>query len=134
MVRIPTLATASKPATTPLREPRRIMKPRKVSPKMQALMGAPEISRTQDLKQIWAHIKQNNLQIGTDKAVRMQDARNSECLHPKTFTTCMIIKLIFFSTLHGNHEQNHLSHLIHANDLITSNIHWLEEVNFINKS
>ncbi|CAN6551740.1 unnamed protein product [Malus baccata var. baccata] len=76
MVRILTLATASKPTTTPLREPRGIMKPREVSPKMQALMGAPEISRTQDLKQIWAHIKQNNLQIGTDKAVRIQDAGN----------------------------------------------------------
>ncbi|TQD85449.1 hypothetical protein C1H46_028972 [Malus baccata] len=63
MVRILTLATASKPTTTPLREPRGIMKPREVSPKMQALMGAPEISRTQDLKQIWAHIKQNNLQV-----------------------------------------------------------------------
>ncbi|RXI04820.1 hypothetical protein DVH24_039094 [Malus domestica] len=53
---------------------------------------------------------------------------SSECLKPKTFTTCMIIKLIYFSTLHGNHEQNCLSHLIHANDLISSNIHWLEEV------
>ncbi|CAN6554814.1 unnamed protein product [Malus baccata var. baccata] len=62
MVRIPTLATASKPATTTPREPRGIMKPRKVSPEMQALVGAPEISRTQALKQIWAHIKQNNLQ------------------------------------------------------------------------
>ncbi|BBH09665.1 SWIB/MDM2 domain superfamily protein [Prunus dulcis] len=61
MVRIPTLATASKPATTP-RQPRGIMKPRKVSPEMQALVGTPEISRTQALKLIWAHIKQNNLQ------------------------------------------------------------------------
>lgn len=63
MVRIPTLATASKPATTTPRQPRGIMKPRKVSPEMQALVGTPEISRTQALKLIWAYIKQNNLQV-----------------------------------------------------------------------
>ncbi|KAM1106432.1 hypothetical protein ACFX13_003354 [Malus domestica] len=74
MVRIPTLATASKPATTP-REPRGIMKPRKVSPEMQALVGAPEISRTQALKQIWAHIKQNNLQDPQNKRIIVCDEK-----------------------------------------------------------
>ncbi|XP_045814816.1 uncharacterized protein LOC123908272 isoform X2 [Trifolium pratense] len=41
---------------------RGIMQPRKISPEMQDLVGLPEISRTQALKHIWAHIKENNLQ------------------------------------------------------------------------
>ncbi|TXG64169.1 hypothetical protein EZV62_011163 [Acer yangbiense] len=61
MVRTVTFATASKPVTGK-REPRGIMKPRPVSPEMAALVGAPEIPRTQALKQIWAYIKEHNLQ------------------------------------------------------------------------
>lgn len=65
-VRMVTFATASKPvATEPKkREPRGIMKPRRVSPEMQAFLGGiAEIPRTQALKLIWAHIKENNLQV-----------------------------------------------------------------------
>lgn len=58
-----TLATASPKPVTGKREPRGIMKPRRVSPEMEALVGAPEIPRTQALKLIWAHIKQHNLQV-----------------------------------------------------------------------
>ena len=39
------------------------MKPRPISPALQEFVGAPEISRTQALKVIWAHIKANNLQV-----------------------------------------------------------------------
>lgn len=65
-VRTVTLATASKPvaAEPKKREPRGIMKPRRVSPEMQAFLGGmSEIPRTQALKLIWAHIKANNLQV-----------------------------------------------------------------------
>ncbi|KAK7308099.1 hypothetical protein VNO77_41694 [Canavalia gladiata] len=48
---------------------RGIMKPHKVSPEMEALVGVPEISRTQALKQIWAYIKGNNLQDPENKRV-----------------------------------------------------------------
>ncbi|KAL6270554.1 hypothetical protein ACE6H2_027465 [Prunus campanulata] len=75
MVRIPTLATASKPATTTPRQPRGIMKPRKISPEMQALVGTPEISRTQALKLIWAYIKQNNLQDPQNKKIIVCDEK-----------------------------------------------------------
>ncbi|XP_038996314.1 upstream activation factor subunit spp27-like isoform X2 [Hibiscus syriacus] len=61
MVRTVTLATTSKPATGP-RISRGIMKPRRVSPEMQTVVGVPEISRPQALKQIWAYIKEHNLQ------------------------------------------------------------------------
>ncbi|KAB1208478.1 Upstream activation factor subunit spp27 [Morella rubra] len=61
MVRTVTSATVSNEAPG-TRAPRGIMKPRRVSPEMQALVGVPEISRTQALKQIWAHIKEHNLQ------------------------------------------------------------------------
>lgn len=54
-------ACATSPPTT--RKPRGIMKPRPISPVLQELVGAPEISRTQALKVIWAHIKANNLQV-----------------------------------------------------------------------
>lgn len=60
-VRAVTSATVSQPSTgKPLRG---IMRPRRVSPEMQDLVGVPEISRTQALKQIWAYIKDNNLQV-----------------------------------------------------------------------
>ncbi|CAL5329361.1 unnamed protein product [Camellia sinensis] len=64
-LRAVTSATASKPSTaTQKREPRGIMKPGRVSPEMQAFLGGvSEIPRTQVLKQIWAYIKQHNLQI-----------------------------------------------------------------------
>lgn len=62
-VRTVTLATASPKPVTGKREPRGIMKPRRVSPEMEAFVGAPEIPRTQALKLIWAHIKQHNLQV-----------------------------------------------------------------------
>ncbi|CAA2999058.1 upstream activation factor subunit spp27-like [Olea europaea subsp. europaea] len=60
-----TLAAVSKSATeTNKREPRGIMKPRRVSPEMQAFLGGvSEISRTQALKEIWAYIKQHDLQF-----------------------------------------------------------------------
>ncbi|KDO57838.1 hypothetical protein CISIN_1g033520mg [Citrus sinensis] len=64
-VRTVTLATASPKPVTGKREPRGIMKPRRVSPEMEAFVGAPEIPRTQALKLIWAHIKQHNLQWKT---------------------------------------------------------------------
>ncbi|PPS03714.1 hypothetical protein GOBAR_AA16930 [Gossypium barbadense] len=63
MVRTLTQATASKTDSGP-RKPRGIMKPRPVSPEMQALVGVPEIPRTEVLKQIWAYIKEHNLQGG----------------------------------------------------------------------
>ncbi|KAK9941942.1 hypothetical protein M0R45_007633 [Rubus argutus] len=73
MVRSPTLAAVSKQASTKPREPRGIMKPRKVSPEMEALVGVPEISRTQALKLIWAHIKGNNLQDPENKRIIVCD-------------------------------------------------------------
>ncbi|XP_011001566.1 PREDICTED: uncharacterized protein LOC105108804 [Populus euphratica] len=58
-----TCATAS----TGNRAPRGIMKPRRVSPEMADFVGAPEVSRTQVLKIIWAHIKEHNLQDPSNK-------------------------------------------------------------------
>ncbi|KAJ6896298.1 hypothetical protein NC651_022496 [Populus alba x Populus x berolinensis] len=58
-----TCATAS----TGNRAPRGIMKPRRVSPEMADFVGAPEVSRTQALKLIWAHIKEQNLQDPSNK-------------------------------------------------------------------
>ncbi|KAK9165895.1 hypothetical protein Scep_001086 [Stephania cephalantha] len=49
-------------ATTEKRPLRGIMKPKPISPAMQELLGVPEIPRTQALKQIWAYIKEHNLQ------------------------------------------------------------------------
>ncbi|GMN37825.1 hypothetical protein TIFTF001_007128 [Ficus carica] len=72
--RTPTLATASKQASsTGKGELRGIMKPRLVSPEMQAVVGVPEISRTQALKVIWAHIKENNLQDPENKRIIVCD-------------------------------------------------------------
>ncbi|XP_072957098.1 upstream activation factor subunit UAF30-like [Typha angustifolia] len=57
------------------RKPRGITKPRPVSPAMQALVGVPEIPRTQALKLIWAHIKKNNLQDPEDKKIIVCDEK-----------------------------------------------------------
>ncbi|KAK7405835.1 hypothetical protein VNO78_07445 [Psophocarpus tetragonolobus] len=64
MVRTVTSSTVSHSGPSKIRG---IMKPRKVSPEMAALVGAHEISRTQVLKLIWAYIKDNNLQDPEDK-------------------------------------------------------------------
>ncbi|XP_057788170.1 protein TRI1-like [Salvia miltiorrhiza] len=71
------ISAAAKPATeTKKREPRGIMKPRRVSPDMQAFLGgATEIPRTQVLKEIWAYIKQHNLQDPADKKVIVCDEK-----------------------------------------------------------
>ncbi|XP_068654756.1 protein TRI1-like [Aristolochia californica] len=66
---------ASKQATTGKREPRGIMKPRPVSAEMQALVGVPEIPRTQALKQIWAYIKEHNLQDPENKKIIVCDEK-----------------------------------------------------------
>lgn len=58
-----TCATAS----TGNRAPSGIMKPKRVSPEMADFVGAPEVSRTQVLKLIWAHIKERNLQDPSNK-------------------------------------------------------------------
>eukprot|EP00262_Sarcandra_glabra_P021110 TRINITY_DN8724_c0_g1_i1.p1 TRINITY_DN8724_c0_g1~~TRINITY_DN8724_c0_g1_i1.p1 ORF type:complete len:132 (-),score=16.16 TRINITY_DN8724_c0_g1_i1:182-577(-) len=67
--------TASKPATTGKREPRGITKPKPISPAMQELLGVPEIPRTQALKQIWAYIKQHNLQDPENKKIIVCDEK-----------------------------------------------------------
>lgn len=74
-LRTVTLATVSKPAAeTKKREPRGIMKPRRVSPEMQAFLGGvSEIPRTQALKEIWAYIKRHNLQDPENKKVIICD-------------------------------------------------------------
>ncbi|KAL5706954.1 hypothetical protein ACHQM5_025059 [Ranunculus cassubicifolius] len=80
-VRFATFAAATpKPAaaatTTPAkREPRGITKPRPISPAMQELLGVPEIPRTQALKQIWAYIKQHNLQDPENKKIIVCDEK-----------------------------------------------------------
>ncbi|XP_052191662.1 upstream activation factor subunit spp27-like [Diospyros lotus] len=76
-VSVVTTATASKPATdTRKREPRGITKPRRVSPEMQAFLGGiSEIPRTQALKEIWAHIKQHNLQDPQNKKIIVCDEK-----------------------------------------------------------
>ncbi|KAE8716734.1 hypothetical protein F3Y22_tig00110109pilonHSYRG00089 [Hibiscus syriacus] len=74
MVRTVIQATASK-TDTGSRKPRGIMKPRRVSPEMQALVGVPEIPRTEVLKQIWAYIKEHNLQDPDNKRVIVCDEK-----------------------------------------------------------
>ncbi|KAG8368457.1 hypothetical protein BUALT_Bualt15G0047400 [Buddleja alternifolia] len=76
-VRTVTISAVSKPAAeTKKREPRGIMKPRRVSPEMQAFLGGvAEIPRTQALKEIWAYIKEQNLQDPADKKVIVCDEK-----------------------------------------------------------
>ncbi|KAF9619630.1 hypothetical protein IFM89_007951 [Coptis chinensis] len=80
-VRFSTFAATSKPAsavagsTSGKREPRGITKPRPISPAMQELLGVTEIPRTQALKQIWAYIKQHNLQDPENKKIIVCDEK-----------------------------------------------------------
>lgn len=53
------------PETKTTRQPRGITKPKPISPVLQELLGVAEIPRTQALKQIWAYIKQHDLQVTT---------------------------------------------------------------------
>nr|GMD08762.1 protein TRI1-like [Ipomoea batatas] len=69
------LAASSNPASETKKSPvRGIMKPRRVSPEMQAFLGGvAEAPRTEVVKQVWAHIKQHNLQDPADKKVIVCD-------------------------------------------------------------
>ncbi|GLT33597.1 hypothetical protein SLA2020_081690 [Shorea laevis] len=67
-------AAASKSATG-TRLPSGIMRPRRVSPEMEALVGVSEIPRTQALKRIWAYIKENNLQDPENKKIIICDEK-----------------------------------------------------------
>ena len=72
-----TYATASEPVTeTKKRAPRGFSKPRPVSPEMKEFLGGrTEIPRTEVLKVIWAHIKENGLQDPTNKRVIVCDEK-----------------------------------------------------------
>ncbi|KAJ0441793.1 putative transcription regulator SWI/SNF-BAF60b family [Helianthus annuus] len=72
-----TYATASEPATeTKKRAPRGFSKPRPVSPEMREFLGGrTEIPRTEVLKVIWAHIKENGLQDPNNKRVIVCDEK-----------------------------------------------------------
>ncbi|XP_020580272.1 upstream activation factor subunit UAF30-like [Phalaenopsis equestris] len=61
--------------TGPRRPARGITKPKPVSPAMQAFLGVKEIPRTQALKQIWAYIKENNLQDPENKKIVVCDEK-----------------------------------------------------------
>ncbi|XP_077233755.1 upstream activation factor subunit UAF30-like [Tasmannia lanceolata] len=65
----------SKPSTTGKREPRGFSKPKPISPAMQQLLGVSEIPRTQALKQIWAYIKEHNLQDPENKKIIVCDEK-----------------------------------------------------------
>ncbi|WOH04790.1 hypothetical protein DCAR_0624202 [Daucus carota subsp. sativus] len=67
--------TETESETAKKREPRGIMKPRPVTPEMQAIVGVPEIPRTQALKRIWAYIKENNLQDPENKKIIICDEK-----------------------------------------------------------
>ncbi|WCJ27683.1 SWIB/MDM2 domain superfamily protein [Euphorbia peplus] len=70
-------AAAAKPKATAAAKPKQkrekstrtagILKEYPISPALRDFMGTPEASRTGAVKQIWAHIKENNLQNPADK-------------------------------------------------------------------
>ncbi|KAJ4805940.1 SWIB/MDM2 domain superfamily protein [Rhynchospora pubera] len=57
------------------KQPKGITKPTPISPELQSFVGAPEISRTQALKIVWAYIKEHDLQDPNDKKVIVCDDR-----------------------------------------------------------
>ncbi|XP_008790042.2 protein TRI1-like [Phoenix dactylifera] len=68
-----TTSAEAEPEAAKKRQPRGITKPRPVSHELQVLLGVKEIPRTQALKQIWAYIKENNLQDPENKRVIVCD-------------------------------------------------------------
>ncbi|KAL9245824.1 hypothetical protein vseg_019429 [Gypsophila vaccaria] len=66
---------ACAPGAHTARKARGITKPRPISPELQELVGATEISRTQAVKAIWAHIKANNLQDPNNKKIIICDEK-----------------------------------------------------------
>ncbi|XP_078436237.1 upstream activation factor subunit UAF30-like [Wolffia australiana] len=73
-----TLCRASNPPSSAEKNESRgrgITRPRPISPELQELLGVPEIPRTQALKQIWAYIKEKNLQDPDNKKIIVCDER-----------------------------------------------------------
>ncbi|XP_008780890.2 uncharacterized protein LOC103700804 [Phoenix dactylifera] len=69
------LASSKPVPSAGTRQPRGITKPRPVSPAMQAIVGVPEIPRTQALKLLWAYIKEHNLQDPENKRIVVCDEK-----------------------------------------------------------
>ncbi|XP_039782477.1 upstream activation factor subunit UAF30-like [Panicum virgatum] len=68
-------ATAAAEAAPKKKRATGITQPKPVSPALQAIVGAPEIPRTEALKRLWAYIKQHNLQDPADKKVVVCDEK-----------------------------------------------------------
>ncbi|XP_065853035.1 protein TRI1 [Euphorbia lathyris] len=70
-----TKAAASKPKSAKPARTAGILKPFPVSPALSDFLGTPEASRAGAVKQIWAYIKQNNLQNPANKKEIFCDAK-----------------------------------------------------------
>ncbi|CAL4919211.1 unnamed protein product [Urochloa decumbens] len=68
-------ATAAAEAAPKKKRVTGITQPKPVSPALQAIVGLPEIPRTEALKRLWAYIKQHNLQDPADKKVVVCDEK-----------------------------------------------------------
>ncbi|CAN6303444.1 unnamed protein product, partial [Urochloa humidicola] len=68
-------ATAAADAAPKKKRVTGITQPKPVSPALQAIVGLPEIPRTEALKRLWAYIKQHNLQDPADKKVIVCDEK-----------------------------------------------------------
>ncbi len=72
----PKKSTSSKTKT----RKKRTITPSVLSPELQDIVGAPEATRGEALKKVWAHIKANNLQDPNDKRVIKPDEKLSKIL------------------------------------------------------
>ncbi|KVI01928.1 SWIB domain-containing protein [Cynara cardunculus var. scolymus] len=71
-----TYATVSKPATEPKKRVNGFTKTYRVSPELKDFLGGvPEVSRSLALKEIWAYIKEKELQEPTNKKVIVCDEK-----------------------------------------------------------
>ncbi|WOK94985.1 upstream activation factor subunit spp27-like [Canna indica] len=62
-----TKEAAASPAAAPAKSKRGLLKPVPLSTEMRKFVGVPEMSRTEAIKKIWEHIKDNKLQNPSNK-------------------------------------------------------------------
>ncbi|KAL0429353.1 UNVERIFIED_CONTAM: Upstream activation factor subunit UAF30 [Sesamum radiatum] len=86
----PTVAAAASAASKSPKVPKEkkvstsgIMKPTPVSLALQSVVGAPEVSRVEAVKKIWAYIKLHNLQNPSNKKEIICDAKLKKLFNGK---------------------------------------------------
>eukprot|EP00249_Psilotum_nudum_P004060 c17585_g1_i1 orf=394-717(-) len=90
-------AAAAPPKSTAAGASKRLsglLKPLRLSPALQKVVGASELSRGETMKRIWAYIKENKLQSESSKKIIVCDERLKAVFGQESLSFLEVAKLL----------------------------------------